>query len=278
MSTNLKLLNQNNKKIYGGGNVKQGLVPSGTKFYGMRLKTNLNRARNGSGNACKAYDGVCFEQFDRSVNCIVRPTATITGGTVTTRGGYKYHTFSASGTYNLTVLLGNCSTKTYLPSFEVEYLIVGGGGKGGKADHVTAGIVDAAFAGGGGGGGVVEGSISLGSGSFIVTVGAGGDTVTTDPVSGTGASGVSSAFITLIGKGGVGGRGCKDDSSASPPSGDGGISGVPTSTTGGSPVSGQSGGGGGGAQSAGGDGVRRHRRKRWTIILTCWKFLESYKQ
>ena len=45
MSTNLKLLNQNNKKIYGGGNVKQGLVPSGTKFYGMRLKTNLNRAK-----------------------------------------------------------------------------------------------------------------------------------------------------------------------------------------------------------------------------------------
>ena len=69
MSTNLKLLNQNNKKIYGGGNVKQGLVPSGTKFFGMRLKTNLNRAKNGA-DACKAYDGVCFEQYDRSVKCL----------------------------------------------------------------------------------------------------------------------------------------------------------------------------------------------------------------
>ena len=89
MSTNLKLLNQNNKKIYGGGNVKQGLVPSGTKFYGMRLKTNLNRARNGSGNACKAYDGVCFEQFDRSTVCFGNLSVSLTGGTETTKGGYK---------------------------------------------------------------------------------------------------------------------------------------------------------------------------------------------
>ena len=45
-------------------------MPSGTKFYGMRLKTNLNRARNGAGNINKAYDGVCFEQYDRSVKCL----------------------------------------------------------------------------------------------------------------------------------------------------------------------------------------------------------------
>jgi hypothetical protein len=70
MSSELKLLNQNNKKISGGGNVKQGIVPSGTKFYGMRLKTNLNRARNGAGKINKAYDGVCFEQYDRSVKCL----------------------------------------------------------------------------------------------------------------------------------------------------------------------------------------------------------------
>ena len=68
MSSNLRLLNQNNKKIYGGGNVKQGIVPSATKFYGMRLKTNLNAARNG-GTSGTPYDGVCFEQFDGSVKC-----------------------------------------------------------------------------------------------------------------------------------------------------------------------------------------------------------------
>jgi len=66
MSSNLRLLNQNNKKIYGGGNVKQGIVPSATKFYGMRLKTNLNAARNG-GTSGTPYHGVCFEQFDGSV-------------------------------------------------------------------------------------------------------------------------------------------------------------------------------------------------------------------
>ena len=62
MSSRLTLLDQNNKKIYGGGNVKQGLVPSGTKFYGMRLKTNLNRARNSAGPG-NPYAGVRFEQF-----------------------------------------------------------------------------------------------------------------------------------------------------------------------------------------------------------------------
>jgi len=70
MSSKLTLLDQNNKKISGGGNVKHGFVPSGTKFYGMRLKTNINRARNGAGNINKAYDGVCFEQYDRSVKCL----------------------------------------------------------------------------------------------------------------------------------------------------------------------------------------------------------------
>jgi hypothetical protein len=69
MTTKLKLLNQNNKKMSGGGNVKQGIVPAATKFYGMRLKTNLNAARN-NGASGAPYDGVCFEQFDGSVKCI----------------------------------------------------------------------------------------------------------------------------------------------------------------------------------------------------------------
>ena len=68
MTTKLKLLNQNNKKMSGGGNVKQGIVPAATKFYGMRLKTNLNAARN-NGASGAPYYGVCFEEFDGSVKC-----------------------------------------------------------------------------------------------------------------------------------------------------------------------------------------------------------------
>ena len=68
MSTHLKLLDQNNKKLYGGGNIKQGIMPSATAFFGMRLKTNLNATRNG-GTSGNPYDGVCFIQFDRSIKC-----------------------------------------------------------------------------------------------------------------------------------------------------------------------------------------------------------------
>lgn len=51
-------LYQNNNRMMGGGNVKQGLVPQATAFFGMRLKTNLNHGRNNlSGNQ---YPGVQF--------------------------------------------------------------------------------------------------------------------------------------------------------------------------------------------------------------------------
>jgi len=59
----------------------------------------------------------------------------ITGGTITTSGDYRIHTFTTSGTF---------STYTTLP---VEYLVVGGGGNG---------YVHPDYSGGGGGGGQVS--------------------------------------------------------------------------------------------------------------------------
>ena len=59
----------------------------------------------------------------------------ITGGTITTSGDYRIHTFTQSGTF---------STYTTLP---VEYLVVGGGGNG---------YIHPTYGGGGGGGGQVS--------------------------------------------------------------------------------------------------------------------------
>jgi len=108
-----------------------------------------------------------------------------TGGTITYVGGYTIHTFTSSGTFNVT------------SAGDVEYLVVGGGGAGGIARG-----------GGGGAGGMLNATISRGVGSYTVTVGAGGT------VTGTGwgtvvTSGSNSVFdtITAIGGGKGGGNG-----------------------------------------------------------------------
>ena len=80
-----------------------------------------------------------------------------TGGTVTTHGSYKVHTFLSSGNFVVT------SAGT------IDVLVVGGGGAGGSGN---AGSYEA---GGGGAGGVrTFTSQSVGVGTWAVTVGAGG--------------------------------------------------------------------------------------------------------
>ena len=75
------------------------------------------------------------------------------GGTESTAGGYKYHTFTSSGTFTVTGTLS------------IDILIVAGGGGGGGRYN----------AGGGGAGGMLEyTSQSASAGSYTITVGAGG--------------------------------------------------------------------------------------------------------
>src|SRR3989338_10778959 len=75
-----------------------------------------------------------------------------TGGTITYSGGYTIHTFTVSGTFNVTGT-GN-----------VEYLVVAGGGGGGGNSG-----------GGGGAGGMLTGSgHSVTAQAYSITVGAGG--------------------------------------------------------------------------------------------------------
>lgn len=74
-----------------------------------------------------------------------------TGGTVSEINGYRVHTFTSDGTFEM------------ISGGDVEVLIVGGGGGGGGG-----------AGGGGGGGGVLFKSLTLDPGSTTVTVGAGG--------------------------------------------------------------------------------------------------------
>ena len=179
---------------------------------------------------------------------------TASGGTITTPAdGFKYHTFTSSGTFTVTAGLN---------TIEVA-VVAGGGAGGGDASGATF------YSGGGGAGGVVyHPSYLVTSGSYTVTVGAGG---TPNAASnGWGGNGANSVFgnITAIGGGG-GARGNGDNTSPvyTGLSGGSGGGGGSNGGVGGSPLtplgSGTSyggrgfnssgiGGGGGGATSAGG--------------------------
>jgi hypothetical protein len=109
-----------------------------------------------------------------------------TGGTITTDGNFKVHTFLDSGVF----------TVTTVGSTGIDYLAVAGGGGGGGA-------------GGGGAGGILTStgySYTVSVQAYTVTIGAGAPSI---PNNGQGSSGTNSVFgaFTLIGGGGGGGYG-----------------------------------------------------------------------
>lgn len=103
-----------------------------------------------------------------------------TGGSITTSGNYVIHTFTTSGTFEITSGTG-----------DIEYLVVAGGGGGGESDNNGFG------GGGGGAGGMLTGTLSRGIGSYTVTVGAGGGA--------NGNVGSNSVFDSITSTGGGGG-------------------------------------------------------------------------
>jgi len=109
-----------------------------------------------------------------------------TGGTVTTSGGYRIHTFTSSGTFTIPAGF----------SGQVEVLVVAGGGGGGQNGG-----------GGGGGGGVLYNSYyTVSGGSMAVTVGLGGTPGINASSGGRpGLNGGNSVFGTMIALGGGGG-------------------------------------------------------------------------
>tara|TARA_R100000988_G_scaffold38869_1_gene19390 strand:+ start:1084 stop:2487 length:1404 start_codon:yes stop_codon:yes gene_type:complete len=133
---------------------------------------------------------------------------TATGGTITTSGNCKIHTFTGPGTFSVSTISGTPANN------EVSYVVVAGGGGGGSSWR----------SGGGGAGGFREtkspvtpytaspldgqpsapNRITLTATAFPITVGAGG-TGGGPGVACTGTNGANSQFSTIIATGG--GRG-----------------------------------------------------------------------
>ena len=194
-------------------------------------------------------------------NLIAQQFIIATGGTITTSGDYKIHSFTSSGCFSVSQSgLGSGPNA-------VDYLVVaGGGGAGG----------DLGAAGGAGGfrvGAVCSpsapplsapGGLTVSATTYPITVGSGGAGNT-----GTsrGASGSNSTFSTITSAGGGGGAGDVSDSKTGASGGSGGGNQSNTSRTSGNtpPVSppqgnagglgspGSSSGGGGGATAQGSD-------------------------
>jgi hypothetical protein len=127
-----------------------------------------------------------------------------TGGTITTSGNFRIHTFNSSDNFVVNTVIG---------AGTVEYLIIGGGGGGGFQ-----------FGGGGGAGGFLTGTVNLTAGTYAITVGGGGSTDTTGLSSPRAGSNSSAFGITSFGgAGGVSGLTSAGNTAAfCPPGGSGG--------------------------------------------------------
>jgi len=126
---------------------------------------------------------------------IVNPAFTVaTGGTITTCGDYKIHTFTSPGTFTVTTV-GNAPTVPAGGPSNVDYLVVAGGG-GGATD----------IGGGGGAGGhrtsypSPAGTIPVSVTGYPITVGAGGSG--SPAPGGSGSQGSNSVFSTITSAGG----------------------------------------------------------------------------
>jgi len=193
-----------------------------------------------------------------------------TGGTITTCGNCKIHTFTSPGTFCVSSLAENA------PNNQVSYMVVAGGGGGGGNRG-----------GGGGAGGFREdkspttpytasplegaGAITVTASPYPITVGGGGTggPGPTGPTS-DGGSGSNSVFSTITSAGGAGGRAANVGANGFNGGSGGGASFYPVGYCGGagntpptSPAQGNPGGnsvapfvggGGGGATQAGANG------------------------
>lgn len=167
-----------------------------------------------------------------------------TGGTVTTCGDFKLHTFTGPGTFCV-----SCAG-TPFGSNTIDYLVVAGGGSGAGPGGV---------AGGGGAGGFRTSSCSpVTVQGYPVTVGAGG---TVAPSNARGGSGINSVFNCTTSAGGGGGGLNVPGATASTGGSGGGGGGDNLNTTGAAgntppvtPSQGNPGGNGGGPNLGAGGG------------------------
>ena len=135
---------------------------------------------NSTSNRLEVYNGTAWQGLGG---------ISATGGTISTSGGYKIHTFTSSGTLN--VINGGI----------FDYLVVAGGGGGGSRK-----------AGGGGAGGAIQATNqNISTGTYSVVIGDGGTRGTrgggNDGANGTGSSVFGIQTVGGGGGGGTNGRG-----------------------------------------------------------------------
>jgi hypothetical protein len=144
-----------------------------------------------------------WKSVEEGTGFIGKTFITATGGTITTSGNFKIHTFTGPGTFTV------CSISSAPACNVVDYLVVAGGGSGGKGTS---------SGGGGGAGGMrfsattycspsplkAPAGITVSAQAYPITVGGGGSTV---PGAATGPSGNNSVFSTITSTGGGGGGG-----------------------------------------------------------------------
>ena len=155
-----------------------------------------------------------------------------TGGTITTSGNFKIHTFTGDGCFVVSGL-GNSSGG----GSKVSYVVVAGGGSGGGGDNGVR-------AGGGGAGGYREGKVStdpftasplaatpcsgltVTATTFPISVGGGGaqpgPATPINSAAGSGNRGSNSVFSTITSTGGGGGNTLSGDGATFGPGGSGG--------------------------------------------------------
>jgi hypothetical protein len=136
-----------------------------------------------------------------------------TGGTVTTSGDFKIHSFTGDGCFAVTQL-GNAPILPGNPlagPTEVEYLVIAGGGGGGYGAGPTGNTNPQGGSGGGAGGfrtNYPSPGTTISQTTYPVTVGgggAGGPRGPIGPVYNPGADGSDSIFSTITSTGGGGG-------------------------------------------------------------------------
>ena len=159
-----------------------------------------------------------------------------TGGTISSSGGYRYHTFTSSSDF--VVPSGFSAT--------ADYLLVAGGGSGGGFY----------LSGGGGAGGAIDTTVSLTANTYPIVIGAGGSGTYTN-VANNGVN--STAFSNTAIGGGYGGHVENYAQSGGSGGGSDGYGSRPGSGTAGQGNDGGNGGqygggGGGGKSSAGSNG------------------------
>jgi hypothetical protein len=258
---------------------------SGEKINGGTADGDLTLNSEGQGLTFVYVDSTVGWKTIHDNNYIISGTDFIsaTGGTETTSGNYKIHTFTGPGTFTVNAISPTAANNT------VSYLVVAGGGSGGSAEG----------GGGGGAGGAREykgpadcytasplngnpggTAITVTAQSYPITIGAGGSTHPGTPANGNPGSNSIFSTVTSTGggsgaefrvsndpnaAGGSGGGASGRQTSSSPSTNEGGAGNTPPVSPsqgnnggraqGPAPASGNdSGGGGGGATATGSNG------------------------